>query len=173
MSGAFVAGNEAGLIYNEFPFMGEGLVPTDLWREDLLPAYRNAFEHSTMVQFNHRILAMTSLATVGALFFVSRSLVLPMAAHRAANALAGLATLQITLGISTLLLYVPPHLAATHQAGALALLSGSLFFIHTLSAQVISALYMFYCFVYGVVIVVFSCLFVPCYDCKKLTIRGV
>ena len=37
------------------------------------------------------------------------------------------ATLQVTLGISTLLLHVPVALAATHQAGALLLLTAVLF----------------------------------------------
>jgi cytochrome c oxidase assembly protein subunit 15 len=31
ISGAWVAGLDAGLIYNEFPYMGDGLVPSDMW----------------------------------------------------------------------------------------------------------------------------------------------
>jgi cytochrome c oxidase assembly protein subunit 15 len=30
ISGALVAGLDAGLIYNEFPQMGEGLIPSDM-----------------------------------------------------------------------------------------------------------------------------------------------
>ena len=62
--GAFVAGLDAGLVYNEFPYMGDGLVPP---KEELLsPSYaksadrsdvwRNFFENPTTVQFDHRIL---------------------------------------------------------------------------------------------------------------------
>jgi cytochrome c oxidase assembly protein subunit 15 len=41
-----------------------------------------------------------------------------------------LAMLQVLLGISTLIYMVPTHLAATHQAGALALLTGSIVLGH-------------------------------------------
>jgi heme a synthase len=30
ITGAWVAGLDAGLIYNEFPNMGEGLIPSDM-----------------------------------------------------------------------------------------------------------------------------------------------
>lgn len=39
---------------------------------------------------------------------------------------------QVTLGISTLLMYVPTPLAATHQSGSLALLSGALWLMNEL-----------------------------------------
>ena len=35
LSGAFVAGLDAGLIYNEFPTMGGGIIPSDIWIEKL------------------------------------------------------------------------------------------------------------------------------------------
>ena len=40
--------------------------------------------------------------------------------------------LQVTLGISTLLLVVPIPLAAAHQAGAVLLLMAAILFRHTL-----------------------------------------
>ena len=40
--------------------------------------------------------------------------------------------LQVTLGISTLLLHVPLHLAAAHQGGAVLLLSATLYVAHSL-----------------------------------------
>lgn len=65
MSGAFVAGLDAGLVYNEFPYMGGRLMPpvdemfskayskrgdgADVW-------WRNLFENPTTVQFDHRFL---------------------------------------------------------------------------------------------------------------------
>lgn len=39
---------------------------------------------------------------------------------------------QVTLGISTLLLYVPTSLAATHQSGSLALLSMAIWLMNEL-----------------------------------------
>jgi cytochrome c oxidase assembly protein subunit 15 len=54
--GAFVAGLDAGLIYNEFPYMGEGVVPRskELWQK--IPSWKNFFENPVLVQFDHRIL---------------------------------------------------------------------------------------------------------------------
>ena len=48
----------------------------------------------------------------------------------AALALAGMGWMQVVLGVSTLLLYVPTPLAAAHQSGALATLSLALWLSH-------------------------------------------
>ena len=53
MSGAFVAGNDAGFSYNTWPLMADRWIPTDIISE-YLPLWRNPFENSAMVQFNHR-----------------------------------------------------------------------------------------------------------------------
>jgi cytochrome c oxidase assembly protein subunit 15 len=65
-AGAFVAGLDAGLIYNEFPQMGEGIIPPlpELYdparyarRTDLSDGWwRNMLENPTTVQFDHRVL---------------------------------------------------------------------------------------------------------------------
>lgn len=45
VSGAFVAGNRAGLVYNEFPFMGNGFIPDDIRHPELeSQPWRNCFE---------------------------------------------------------------------------------------------------------------------------------
>lgn len=54
-AGAFVAGLDAGLVYNSFPKMGERWIPDDLLA--FSPALKNFFENPTTVQFDHRILA--------------------------------------------------------------------------------------------------------------------
>ena len=54
MSGALVAGLDAGLVYNEFPLMGGKIIPTDLLA--LTPKWKNFLENSTTVQFDHRYL---------------------------------------------------------------------------------------------------------------------
>lgn len=64
ISGAWVAGLDAGLIYNEFPNMGQGLVPSDFWafstQSDQNPHPMSKLENLTKnpsaVQFSHRIL---------------------------------------------------------------------------------------------------------------------
>ena len=57
---------------------------------------------------------------------------LPPAVRSATRIVAGVAAVQVCLGISTLLLYVPVGLGAAHQAGALALLTAALATLHSL-----------------------------------------
>lgn len=53
-TGAFVAGLDAGLVYNSSPKMGERWIPDDLLA--FSPTLKNFFENPTTVQFDHRIL---------------------------------------------------------------------------------------------------------------------
>eukprot|EP00069_Balaena_mysticetus_P022053 bmy_14139T0 len=128
--GAFVAGLDAGLVYNSFPKMGESWIPEDLFT--FSPLLRNVFENPTMVQFDHRILGITSVAAITALYFLSRRIPLPRRTKIAAVTLLALAYTQVGLGISTLLMYVPTPLAATHQSGSLAVLSVALWLMNEL-----------------------------------------
>ena len=50
-------GLDAGLLYPEVPYMGEGLMPVEYW--ELEPAHKNFFENGAAVQFNHRVLVCT------------------------------------------------------------------------------------------------------------------
>ena len=52
--GAFVAGLDAGLVYNSFPKMGDRWIPQDIL--DHTPKIKNFFENPTTVQFDHRVL---------------------------------------------------------------------------------------------------------------------
>lgn len=121
LSGAFVAGLDAGLVYNSFPKMGERWIPDDLLA--FSPTLKNFFENPTTVQFDHRVLGISSLAAITGLYLFSRKMVIPKRAKVAISLLTAMAYAQVALGISTLLLYVPTPIAATHQSGSLALLS--------------------------------------------------
>lgn len=137
MSGALVAGLDAGLIYNEFPYMGEGFAPpkselfdarysrhedsSDLW-------WRNMLENPSLVQLDHRILAMTTFTSIMALWAYSRKSpnmkrFLPPAARKGVHGVVGFAFMQVGLGLTTLLYLVPTPLASAHQAGSLFLLT--------------------------------------------------
>ncbi|KKZ68619.1 cytochrome c oxidase assembly protein subunit 15 [[Emmonsia] crescens] len=137
VSGGLVAGLDAGLIYNEFPFMGEGLAPptselfsahysrladkSDLW-------WRNMLENPSLVQLNHRILALTTFSSVMSLwaythFSPALKQLLPKAAKKGMHGVVGFTFLQVSLGITTLMYLVPTHLASAHQAGSLLLLT--------------------------------------------------
>jgi cytochrome c oxidase assembly protein subunit 15 len=140
MSGGLVAGLDAGLIYNEFPRMGTGLTPpkselfdkfyshnedgSDIW-------WRNMLENPSTVQLDHRILATTTFTSILALWAYTRFNprirgAIPKSALKGMVGVVHLVFLQVALGISTLIYLVPVPLAAAHQAGSLALLTGVL-----------------------------------------------
>jgi cytochrome c oxidase assembly protein subunit 15 len=127
LAGGFVAGLDAGLTYNTFPLMDGRLVPAGY--AQLEPFWLNWFETVAAVQFNHRLLAMTTVAAVLALWIAARH---ADAARQAMNLLVAAVLLQVALGIATLLLVVPIPLAAAHQAGAVLLLTAAVVARHAL-----------------------------------------
>ncbi len=127
LSGAFVAGTDAGLIFNSFPLIEGAILPPDYFNHPAAP-----FEDHGTVQFHHRVLALVSLAAVATLWWRSRWLALTPRARRVVNALMIVALLQVALGITTLVLVVPIHVAACHQAGAVLLFTMILWFTHEL-----------------------------------------
>ena len=130
IAGGFVAGLNAGLTYNSFPLMDGRFVPAGY--AQLSPFIRNWFENVAAVQFDHRLLAMSTVAAVCALWIAARQAALPSPARFALNLSVAIAGLQFALGISTLLLVVPVPLAAAHQAGAVLLLTAAIFLRHRL-----------------------------------------
>jgi len=130
ISGGFVAGLKAGKIYNTFPMMGDYWLPPGIMA--LEPFWRNFFDNMTTVQFDHRILAITTLIAVIGFWFKARSADLPARTRPAVNALLHTAVLQVILGITTLLMSVPIILGATHQGVAMLLFTVSLYILHSL-----------------------------------------
>ncbi|WP_319024872.1 COX15/CtaA family protein [Nisaea sediminum] len=117
IAGAFVAGLDAGLIYNTFPLMNGHVVPPDYAFAE--PFWINIFENPATVQFNHRVIAiLTFAAIVWLLVRAMRSEDLAPRTRLAVHALAGMGAIQVALGISTLLAQVPVWLGAAHQGGA-------------------------------------------------------
>ncbi len=128
MAGGFTAGLKAGLVYNSFPLMDGRLIPDGYW--SLSPWWLNFFETIETVQFNHRLLAMTTFcAAIGLVCWAFRA---GMAApvKRATLFVLGAVLVQVALGISTLLLVVPVGLAAAHQAGAILLFTSAILLVH-------------------------------------------
>ena len=130
VSGGFVAGLKAGKIYNTFPLMGNNWVPPGL--TTLEPAWRNLTENATTVQFDHRLLAITTFLMIVAYWFRARRTNLPTRAANASNAMLHTGILQVALGISTLVFSVPLILAASHQAVAMLLFTVVLTLLHSL-----------------------------------------
>lgn len=98
----------------------------------LKPAWKNVFENIPAVQFDHRLLALSTLTLIIIFWTRSRGKVLPSRARRGVNLLLAMVLVQVTLGISTLLLLVPIPLASAHQAGALVLFTLALYTLHAL-----------------------------------------
>lgn len=116
--GAFTAGLDAGLVYNSFPRMGDGIIPPEIGA--MKPGWVNIFHNPVAVQFTHRWMGVvTALILVGYSLHAWRA----GAADARSCALGAMAVFQAGLGISTLLLGVPVWLAALHQGGALVLLT--------------------------------------------------
>ncbi len=116
--GAFVAGLDAGLIYNEFPTMGDGhLVPKEMWY--MTPSWINLFENHAAVQFTHRWLAIGSIIVL--LSLVTHALLIDLST-RLFVVLAVMSLLQAGLGILTLISNVNLYAGIMHQGGALFLL---------------------------------------------------
>lgn len=128
VSGAFVAGLDAGLVYNSFPKFADRWIPEDILA--FSPTLRNITENPTTVQFNHRILGTVTLGVLTATAIKAQRLPLPPRIKAAALALGCMGWMQVALGISTLLLYVPVPVAASHQSGALVTLSLAMWLAH-------------------------------------------
>jgi cytochrome c oxidase assembly protein subunit 15 len=129
LSGAFVAGNDAGRAFNTFPDMDGHWVPPGVL--ELQPLWRNLFENTAAVQFDHRALALASTSSVAATLALALRPVaaaavsasgavpplgdaaisvwkhLPAFTRASLVGMGGMVGVQVTLGISTLLLYVP------------------------------------------------------------------
>jgi cytochrome c oxidase assembly protein subunit 15 len=115
MAGGLVAGTDAGFVYNTFPLMDGRWVPAGYL--DLQPWWLNPFANLAAIQFDHRVLGISTVMLTLIYWWRARR----NAADGTVHLVLGMALLQAALGISTLLLVVPIPLAATHQAGAVTL----------------------------------------------------
>jgi cytochrome c oxidase assembly protein subunit 15 len=128
ISGGFVAGLKAGKVFNTFPMMGEYWIPPGIMALD--PWWKNLFDNIATVQFDHRILAITTFALIVAYWIRIPKADLPVRIRKGVNALLHTAVLQVALGIATLLYVVPIPLAATHQGVAMVLFTIGVYLCH-------------------------------------------
>jgi cytochrome c oxidase assembly protein subunit 15 len=131
-TGALVAGIHAGYAYNTYPLMDGYWVPPEIL--ELAPLWKNFVFNMATVQFDHRVLAIVVAATALALAWrVLRDRASTRRDEAWSWALIAAVALQLTLGISTLLLRVPIELAAAHQAGAVVVFTCALGLAHALT----------------------------------------
>jgi cytochrome c oxidase assembly protein subunit 15 len=119
--GALVAGNQAGLIDNDWPLMNGYFLPHDYAKGSLWATLAHS---QAAVQFNHRMVAYAVVvAAVGVAGTGLSSRLLSGQSRSLALAVGVVAILQACLGVATLMLRVPLPLALVHQAGAAILLA--------------------------------------------------
>ncbi len=121
--GALVAGLRAGLLYNTWPLIDGALLPDASALFFDVPLWRNFFENALTVQFTHRMMAYVvwTAAVLHAVDAVRTTR--GGAATTGALVLAGTITLQVALGIVTLLLHTPILVSLLHQATAIFVLA--------------------------------------------------
>tara|TARA_B000000460_G_scaffold75222_1_gene52115 strand:+ start:2014 stop:2985 length:972 start_codon:yes stop_codon:yes gene_type:complete len=129
-SGGMVAGLDAGLVYNTFPLMGDTFVPLDIL--ELRPKFINFFENPVTVQFDHRILGITTFALILLIWFYARLMNFNSNIKKKTNILLVVVLIQICLGITTLLSYVAILPAIVHQLGSLVLFTISIWILKSL-----------------------------------------
>jgi cytochrome c oxidase assembly protein subunit 15 len=132
--GAFVAGLKAGLIYSTWPKMGDAWFPDDtiLMRDSFI---YNFTANPAGVQFVHRTFAWIVVVLIAALWIRSNKLKLNHLQYRAVSWVIYLTTLQIVLGIFTLLYSVPVLLGVLHQTVAFLLFATFLFLLFQFSRK--------------------------------------
>ena len=121
--GALLAGLRAGRVYNTWPDIDGAFIPTAARLFFEQPWWRNLFDNTLTVQFEHRMTAyaLFVLAILHAIDAIrSRA---GAAAVNGALWLVAAVTLQAALGILTLLYQVPVALALAHQAVAMSVLT--------------------------------------------------
>ena len=96
------------------------------------PWWRNLFENALTVQFNHRAIAWALFVVIPLFWWKARRTDIPSAARLPLDLMLAMLGVQLTLGITTLVLQVPVALGAAHQGGALVLFALSLWTAHAL-----------------------------------------
>jgi cytochrome c oxidase assembly protein subunit 15 len=125
--GALVAGLRAGYVYNTWPLIDGAFVPEISRLLFDVPVWRNFFENTLTVQFDHRMLAYAIL--IGVVLHaldVARN-VKKAPALLSALVLSAAVMVQAALGIRTLLMGVPIAIALLHQAMAMLVLTVATF----------------------------------------------
>lgn len=121
--GALVAGLRAGKVYNTWPDIDGGFIPSGARLFFEQPWWRNLFDNTLTVQFNHRMVAYALWVTAILHLVDALRARAGQAAINGALWLAIAMTVQATLGILTLLHAVPIMLALAHQGVAIVVLT--------------------------------------------------
>ncbi|MFU8811493.1 MAG: COX15/CtaA family protein [Balneolaceae bacterium] len=131
--GAFVAGLNAGHIYNTFPKMHQYWMPPELWLME--PLMSNVIENMVTVQWIHRVLATLLLLLAAIIWVRSYRMNTSLRTKMWVMALFSILLLQYALGVFTLIWHVPVSLGVLHQAVAMILLGIAIGALHHCKAK--------------------------------------
>jgi len=127
--GGFTAGLKAGHVSDTWPLMFGKLIPPNLFSSLI-----NIIESPQTIVFIHRWFAFIVLAAVIYVYYVVRKNAYQSDLLKGLGWFIGAVSLQIILGILTILSYVNIVIALMHQAGAIALFALTIYFIHRFRA---------------------------------------
>lgn len=116
--GALVAGIDAGRSYTDWPLMAGNVLPP--YPFEMTPIWRNFFENAGLVQFMHRV-AGYLLFAFGIVIWLRARRSPNSGTRRAFSAVIAMMSVQMLLGIVTVLYAAPWHIAIVHQLGAVVL----------------------------------------------------
>lgn len=116
--GALVAGIDAGRSYTDWPLMGGQLLPPNPLMIE--PLWKNFFENPGLVQFIHRVSGYLLFAFAVVVWLRGRGSAHP-ATRSAFNLIFAVLSLQILLGVITVLYAAPWQAAILHQLVAVGL----------------------------------------------------
>lgn len=123
--GALVAGLKAGHILNDWPWMGERVVPENLFM--LQPTWRNWLDNPVTVQFWHRLNGYFVLGLCTASAAIAHVRNMAPCAVSSSWFLVALALIQSIWGVLALLYSVPAALGVLHQGFGIVLFAYSLY----------------------------------------------
>ncbi len=129
--GGLMSGLKAAVHYPTFPTMNGQWFPEQLFLLDSW--WENLFENIAMVQFIHRNIGYLIFGVTIMLWIKTRN-----SKYRSINVLLGIVLLQVVLGITTLVLSkgeIPVLWGVLHQAGAVLVLTASLFVFYSFSKK--------------------------------------
>lgn len=127
--GGFTAGLKAGHVSDTWPLMLGKLIPPNLFS-----SFINILENPFTIVFIHRWFAFVVLAAVIYIYYIVRKNNYQSDLLKGLGWFIGAVSLQIVLGILTILSYVNIVVALLHQAGAIALFALTVYFIHRFRA---------------------------------------
>ena len=125
--GAFVAGLEAGKIYNTWPKMNDKWIAESVYA--ITPVWRNFTEGLAGIQFVHRTLAFIILFLVIYFYTSAKKINLNKKDMYAVNTVSIIVLLQIFFGVLALINSVPIWLGSIHQILAFFLLASCVYCI--------------------------------------------